>query len=434
MSENVQWKSLDEIATFASGGTPSKSNPEYWNGQIPWVSAKDMKGPHIVDTEDHISLLGLENGTRLAPAGATLVLVRGMTLLNDIPICISARDLAFNQDIKALVPKEGVLGTYLNYAIRAAKPAFLAAVDLAGHGTGKLPTDIFKSIQIRLPSKGEQSAIAQILGTLDDKIELNRRMNETLEAMARAIFQSWFVDFDPVRAKANGEPTESICKRLGLTPELLALFPDSFEDSARGDVPLGWKVATLSEFCELNAKSWTAKTLPENVHYVDLANTKNGVINDVQVFAKAEAPSRARRMLLPRDTIIGTVRPGNRSFALVGEGEVQLTGSTGFAVLSPLDICFTEFVYLVASSDENIDRLARLADGGAYPAISPEIILATACVKPHRSVIEAFHAAVRSLMQMYEANNSTIGALANTRDSLLPRLLSGEIELPEIAY
>jgi type I restriction enzyme S subunit len=94
------------------------------------------------------------------------------------------------------------------------------------------PTSSLKTIEILLPSTvDEQRAIAHILGTLDDKIELNRRMNETLEAIAQAIFKSWFVDFDPVRAKAQGEPPESICRRLRLTPDLLALFPDRLVDS-----------------------------------------------------------------------------------------------------------------------------------------------------------------------------------------------------------
>ena len=106
---------------------------------------------------------------------------------------------------------------------------------------------ILRDTPVTLPSLNDQRSIAHILGTLDDKIELNRRMNETLEAMARAIFKSWFVDFDPVRAKASGEPAESICRSLGLTPELLALFPDSFQDSELGDIPEGWVVSTLGE-------------------------------------------------------------------------------------------------------------------------------------------------------------------------------------------
>lgn len=285
--------------------------------------------------------------------------------------------------------------------------------------------------EMSIPPLDEQRAIAHILGTLDDKIELNRRMNETLEAMARAIFQSWFIDFDPVRAKASGESADSICQRLGLTPELLALFPDSFDDSELGEIPLGWCVTNLSAFCELNVKSWSARVLPDEVHYVDLANTKNGVIQKVQTLAKSEAPSRAKRILRPGDTVIGTVRPGNKSFALVGVRDVQLTGSTGFAVLSPNDDYLAEIVYLISTAGDNIDRLARLADGGAYPAVPPEIILETRCVRPRSEIFKTFHEVASSLMKMFDANTLANIALANARDELLPKLLSGELQTPQ---
>jgi type I restriction enzyme S subunit len=108
----------------------------------------------------------------------------------------------------------------------------------------------FYSLPVRFPPIKEQRTIAHILGTLDDKIELNRCMNETLEAIARAIFKSWFVDFDPVRAKVSGEPLESICRRLGLTPELLALFPDRFQDSELGEIPEGWEINHLKELAK----------------------------------------------------------------------------------------------------------------------------------------------------------------------------------------
>jgi type I restriction enzyme S subunit len=114
------------------------------------------------------------------------------------------------------------------------------------------PTSSLKSIEVMLPpTVDEQRAIAHILGTLDDKIELNRRMNETLEAIARAMFKSWFVDFDPVRAKMSGEPPESICQRLGLTPDLLALFPDRLVDSELGEMPAGWCASTLGSHIEV---------------------------------------------------------------------------------------------------------------------------------------------------------------------------------------
>lgn len=284
--------------------------------------------------------------------------------------------------------------------------------------------------QVRLPSRAEQHAIAHILGILDDKIELNRRMNETVAAIARAIFKSWFIDFDPVRAKVSGEPPESISRRLGLTPDLLALFPDRFVDSELGEIPEGWHVCSIADHCYLNAVSWTAKTLPAEVHYVDLANAKNGVISEVQVLSSSAVPSRARRVLRAGDTIIGTVRPGNRSFALIGDRTPQLTGSTGFAVLSPKRPELRELVYFLSTSDENIDRLSRLADGAAYPAVRPEVVSAGICVTPTTRVIDAFHEAISMMFDFQMTNQISSNALAATRDTLLPKLLSGHLRVP----
>jgi type I restriction enzyme S subunit len=121
---------------------------------------------------------------------------------------------------------------------------------LVQHATGttmaSLNQNVIERIPIVVPPLADQEAIAHILGTLDDNIELNRRMNETLEAIAQAIFKSWFVDFDPVRAKASGEASDSICHRLGLTPGLLALFPDSLQEYEVGEVPRGWQASSMS--------------------------------------------------------------------------------------------------------------------------------------------------------------------------------------------
>ena len=199
----------------------------------------------------------------------------------------------------------------------------------------------FYSLPVEVPPLPEQRAIAHILGTLDDKIELNRRMNQTLEEMARAIFQDWFVDFGPVRAKLEDrEPY--------LPPELWSLFPDRLVDSELGEVPEGWEVKMLGEVAHLNPESWSRTNYPEIVEYVDLASTKWGVIESTQYLPWKDAPSRAKRVLHAGDTIIGMVRPGNGSYSLVG-GE-GLTGSTGFAVLRPSHARFRELVYLAATS------------------------------------------------------------------------------------
>jgi type I restriction enzyme S subunit len=324
--------------------------------------------------------------------------------------------------------KEGVSDDLFAYYL-ARLPNFRSHVIASMEGTSgrqRVPNEAVSRFELRLPSLGEQRAIAHILGTLDDKIELNRRMNETLEAMARAIFKSWFVDFDPVRAKASGEPPESICRRLGLTPDVLAQFPDSFQDSELGEIPARWDVGTIADHCGLNEKSWTAKNLPDELRYVDLTNAKSGVISEVQMFASADAPSRARRMLRAGDTILGTVRPGNRSYALIGKG-LQLTGSTGFAVLTPKRKKLREFVYLAATDDENIDRLSRLADGAAYPAVRPDVVTCGPCVVPSDEVIDAFHQATASLVDNQAGNTIADATLVALRDTLLPKLLSGSL-------
>lgn len=275
-------------------------------------------------------------------------------------------------------------------------------------------------LPIPLPPASIRASMTTLLSALDDKIELNRRMNATLEAMARALFKDWFVDFGPTRAKAEGRPPY-------LAPDLWALFPDALDDD---DKPAGWEFSTLEAVASLNPETWSRATAPEDIDYVDLANTKWGAIESTQRHAWAKAPSRAQRILRPGDTIVGTVRPGNGSYAFVG-GD-GLTGSTGFAVLRPLHSRFREFVYLAATSAENIERLSHLADGAAYPAVRPDVVAETGVILPtDKSVMDNFSRVVAPLVERWEANKRECQTLAKTRDLLLPKLMSGEIRLRE---
>ena len=304
-----------------------------------------------------------------------------------------------------------------------------------------------RAIEIPIPEdRSEQTHISSVLRSLDDKIDLNRRINQTLAAMTQAIFKSWFVDFDPVKAKIAAieqgqDPLRAAMRAIsGKTDAELdqmprehhdqfaataALFPDAMEESELGEIPKGWKAGTLAEICHLNPESWSAKTLPNTVSYVDLANTKSGEISELQVVSEKDIPSRARRILRSGDTIIGTVRPGNRSFALVGKE--NLTGSTGFAVLRPIAQEWLEFVYLVATSRSNIDRLTHLADGGAYPAVRPEVVVQGNIVIPDRMLAQGFHQYVQPFWVNILANRESTETLAELRDVLLPELLSGNI-------
>ena len=289
----------------------------------------------------------------------------------------------------------------------------------------------FYGLPVEVPPLDEQRAIAHVLGTLDDKIELNRRMNETLEEMARALFKSWFVDFEPVRAKMEGRwrRGESLA---GLPADLYGLFPDRLVDSELGEIPEGWGVRPLGEVAHLNPESWSKTNNPASVEYVDLANTKWGVIESTQHFSWKGAPSRARRVLRSGDTIVGTVRPGNGSYSLIGND--GLTGSTGFAVLRPLHPCFRELIYLSATAPDNIEWLAHRADGAAYPAVRPEVVSEAEVAIPaaDTGVVAWFSKTVGAFLDKIESAKTESRALSVQRDALLPGLVSGDVRIKHL--
>jgi type I restriction enzyme S subunit len=292
---------------------------------------------------------------------------------------------------------------------------------LASYATGTTVAGVsqksLRSMPVELPSYEDQVAIGTLLAALNDKVDLNRRMNETLDAMARALFKDWFVDFGPTRAKVEGRPAY-------LATSLWDMFPDTLDE---GGKPSGWKDGTLADVADLNPESWARATYPTEIRYVDLSNTKWGTVESTEGHDKESAPSRAQRILRRGDTIVGTVRPGNGSYALIGEE--GLTGSTGFAVLRPKDTSYQELTYLAATSFDNIQRLAHLADGAAYPAVRPEAVMATTLRGFNENVVQRFSGVVSPLMEQIETNKLESRVLAEAGQLLLPKLMSGEVRL-----
>lgn len=273
---------------------------------------------------------------------------------------------------------------------------------------------------LNVPDLKEQEEIVSILSGIDEKIKLNRRMAATLEEMAQALYRSWFVDFDPVKAKAEG-----------LAPAFMdeataALFPDRFGDDG---LPEGWRRGALIDLSSLNPEKWGTRNAPDIVVYVDLSNTKWGVVEATTTYSWTEAPSRARMVLRPGDTIVGTVRPGNGSYAYIAEA--GLTGSTGFAVLRPNRSDDAALVNLAATDADNIASLTNLADGGAYPAVRPEVVGASEVVIAAEMVRDAFAAQVTPIVNRIEEAKRESRSLAALRDSLLPKLMSGELRVGE---
>jgi type I restriction enzyme S subunit len=200
--EAGEWEArqLRQVVDLSSGGTPSKANPAFWNGSIPWVTAKDMKQLFLADSGDHISLEAVQSGARLVPRGTLLVLTRGMTLLKNIPICFLLHEMAFNQDVKAMHPKAGIDGLFLAWMLISNKQHLLKMVNVAGHGTGKLDTDKLISLQLAVPSPAEQQRIASCLSRLDALITSETQKLETFKAHKKGLMQQLFPSTEEVEA------------------------------------------------------------------------------------------------------------------------------------------------------------------------------------------------------------------------------------------
>lgn len=198
------WKSvaLSELATFYSGGTPNKERSSFWGGPIPWVTVKDMKAMRLNGVGESLTEEGA-NTVRVVPAGTVLVLVRGMGLFKDLPVVLCDGPVTFNQDIKALVAKEGVDSEYLAFALIARKSDILRHVDSAGHGTGRLDTDLLKSTPLPLPPLPEQRKIAEILRTWDEAIEKLEALRAANEGRYKALARRFF---DPCHPTFHGRP------------------------------------------------------------------------------------------------------------------------------------------------------------------------------------------------------------------------------------
>ncbi|MBV9493630.1 MAG: restriction endonuclease subunit S, partial [Acidobacteria bacterium] len=233
-----RWTALSDIARLESGHTPSRRSPEYWDGDIPWIGIRDATENHgrtLNGTQQTVTQAGIDNSSaRVLPAG-TVCLSRTASVGY---VVVMGKPMATSQDFVNWVCSPKIDNRFLKYVLLSEHESMRMFSSGTTHQTIYYPEA--KAFHVCLPPIEEQQGIADVLSALDDKIELSRRMSETLEAMARALFQSWFVDFDPVRAKAEGRDP-------GLPAEIAALFPDAFEESELGEIPKEWKLGRLDD-------------------------------------------------------------------------------------------------------------------------------------------------------------------------------------------
>ena len=294
-------------------------------------------------------------------------------------------------------------------------------------GRQRVPAPTLKKYTFACPSYDEQHAISHILGSLDDKIELNRRMNETLEATARAIFKSWFVDFDPVRVKAEGGDP-------GLPDDVAALFPDSFENSELGEIPTGWKFEPIGQAVKCvggstpsteNPAFWDGGKNPF-VTPKDMSSLTSPVILDTSRHITDAGVDKISSGRLPIGTVILSSRAPIGYLAIT---EVPVSVNQGAIAM----ICNKDLPnhYVLYWTETNMETIKSNACGTTFAEISKRNFRPIPIVVPQKLVLDAFVQHVEPLYKQVVLNFQESNSLASLRDTLLPKLISGELSVPD---
>ena len=338
-----------------------------------------------------------------------------------------------NQAVAIVRPNPDLIfPRFLYYVLRDSKRIQLAQSRVVQSVQANFSLGELSAVELPLPPQEEQRAIAHILGTLDDRIELNRRTNETLEAMARALFKAWFVDFEPVRAKMEGrwQRGQSL---PGLPAHLYDLFPDRLVESELGEIPEGWEMEPLSKLLTIIGGG-TPKTSIEDYwggeipwfSVVDTPPASNVfvVATEKNITAQGLAGSSAR--LIPKGTTIISARGTVGNLAIAG---CDMTFNQSCYGLRGTGGGGDYFVYL--TSQQMVDQLKSMAHGSVFSTITRQTFEAIQRPVPPPGVLTAFEGLVRGWFDAILSSVVESRTLAQLRDTLLPKLISGELRVQD---
>ena len=306
----------------------------------------------------------------------------------------------------------------------------LQTIDLASFNSGSaqpsLNRNFLYAISVKIPARLEQDGIVALLQSLDDRITLLRETNATLEAIAQALFKSWFVNFDPVRAKLEGRAPE------GMDEATARLFPDSFEESALGLVPRGWRVQSFRETIDIIGGGTPKTSNPDfwdgNIPWfsvVDAPAISDVFVVDTEKHITEAGLNGSSTKLLPAGTTIISARGTVGRLALTGCPMTMNQSCYGLRGLAG-DSYFTYF-----STKRLVEQLKQRAHGSVFDTITQESFAGVLVCFPSEGVIAVFEDCVESLMLRIRENLMQAQTLATLRDTLLPRLISGALRLPE---
>ncbi len=387
---------LKSLCQIRHGGTPSKANPAFWDGAIPWVSPKDMKSATLSDASDHISQKAVENSaTSVVPEKSILVVVRSGILAHSLPIAQAARPLAFNQDIKALTPDSAKVDPdYLYWFIRAQEPRVLAQGVKKGATVHSLQSGFIESLQVPLPERAEQSRIVDLLSRAQGIVRLRREAEK---------------------------------KAAELIP---ALFLDMFGDPATN--PNGWPVEALSSVCSINPRlSKDQKPEPNTVvSFVPMAAVDEhfGAITRIET-RLCEAVSKGYTAFQSGDVLFAKITPcmENGKAAIADDLENGLGfGSTEFHVLRPTDKTHNAWLYGLVRRESFRHEAKRSFTGTAgQQRVPAEFLKEFRLPIPPIRVQQTFNEALIQVRSIQNQQSTATTKAQATFDALLARVFNG---------
>lgn len=363
------------LKAFFSGGTPSKTVSAYWAGEIPWASPKDF-GPFILgETEDHITQEAVtHSAAKIATKGSVLVVVRSGVLAHTLPVAITGRDMAINQDLKALICKDGISPEFLATYLLTFGDQILPLITKHGVTVQSVNTPEFRALPVPiLDSHGQQHIAARYSAAIDTQKQKLAEADALLASINDYLLAELGIALPP-------EPENTIDKRtqkVSFSAIQQRLDPNFF---VRKYVDLTEAIARrpfklLRDACNLSSETWDQKSgFGETFPYLEISaiDRTTGQITEIAEIPLEEAPSRARMTVRPHDILVSTTRPSRGAIALVSEGHEPFIASTGFAVIREVDARLVDrkFLFHVLRSKIGLTQMEQRSSGGNYPAIT----------------------------------------------------------------
>jgi type I restriction enzyme S subunit len=400
-----------------ANGYPYIAIPQLKNGHI------ELEGVRRISTEHF-----LEWTKKLKPQEDDVIVVRrcnsgdSAVIPKDIECAIGQNLVILRSDGKIVYPK------LLRWLLRS--PDWWEQVSKfinVGAVFDSLKCKEIPYFELTIPPIKSQKEIATTLGALDDRITLLRETNATLEAIAQTLFKSWFVDFDPVHAKAQGTKPE------GMDEQTAALFPDSFEESELGMVPAGWEVGELADMSKNNSTPFDFSKV-EKVVFVNTGDVFNGEFLHQNYSLKEGLPGQAKKAIYENDILFSEIRPKNGRFAYVNFDAKDYVVSTKFMVLRAINNFPPRYLYQVLRQTETIEYFHVIAESrsGTFPQITFDSVKNYKLIKPSSVCLEKYIECVNPIFHKIDLLNKQAQTLSNLRDTLLPRLISGQLRLPDV--